>query len=216
VHFLASGAFTNLLSRAQTVMEQAQKRRQIGGDRVSPASQKRTCDREAQILELRLRKIPFEKIGQTLGITKSAAHKAYHRALHRVPVRRAKEMVVEELEALDRLESRLWRELERPGIEVKAVSLLTARLLDIQRRRAKLLGLDATQQIDVSVLKPDTDSNDRTICKEQAMIERLSPSEKRDFLALLSKMSEDRNGVPDTLHAKNGRAAKPADSADSV
>jgi hypothetical protein len=47
------------------------------------------------------------------------------------------------------------------------------------------------------------------------MLERLSPNEKRDFLAMLSKMSEDRSGVPDTIHRKNGRAAKPAESADS-
>jgi hypothetical protein len=89
---------------------------QIGGDRVSPASQKLTSEREAQILELRLRKVPFEKIGQTIGITKPAASKAYYRALNRIPLRHAKEIITEELEALDRLESRLWREFEKLGL----------------------------------------------------------------------------------------------------
>src|SRR5271168_5284913 len=110
-------------------MDQAQGPGQIGGDRVSPAARKTTSEHEVQILELRLRKIPYEKIAQTVNMTKSAVRKAYYRALHRVPVRLAKDIVVEELEALDRLESRQWRELERTGIEGKGASLPTQRIL---------------------------------------------------------------------------------------
>jgi hypothetical protein len=69
------------------------------------AAKFRASDREAQILELRLRKIPFEKIGQIVGMTKSAVCKAYGRALRRVSVRLAKEIVTEELETLDRMDS---------------------------------------------------------------------------------------------------------------
>jgi hypothetical protein len=148
-----------------------------------------TGDREAQILELRLRKISFDKIGQTVGMTKSATCKAYRRALGRVSVRYAKEIVTEELETLDRMESRLWREIEKPGVEVKIVCALVGQALRLQQRRAKLLGLDAPQQIDVSVLKPATDENEHAADEEQQMLDRLSAEDKRDFLALLSKMS---------------------------
>jgi hypothetical protein len=54
-------------------------------------------------------------------------------------------------------QSRLWREIERSSVDVKNVSALVHGVLSIQQRRAKLLGLDAPQQIDVSVLKPATD-----------------------------------------------------------
>ena len=147
-----------------------------------------TSEREAQILELRLRKISFERIAQTVGMTKSAACKAYYRALRRVPVRRAKEIVTEELETLDRMESRLWREIEKSGVDVKNVCNLVHRMLGIQQRRAKLLGLDAPQQIDVSVLKPDTD-DENAVRMEQQRLDCLSPEDKRALLALLSKMS---------------------------
>jgi len=153
-----------------------------------------TSAREAQILELRLRKIPFEKIAQTVGITKSAARKGYYRALRRVPLRYAKDIVTEEAEALDRMESRLWREIEKSGIDVKHVTTVVHRMLGIQQRRARLLGLDAPQRIDMSILKPATDESAHAPGQEQQMIERLTAEEKRNFLALLSKMSASFSG----------------------
>jgi hypothetical protein len=147
---------------------------------------------------MRLRKITFEQIGQTLGMTKSAVCKAYYRALNRIPARFAKEIVTEELEALDRLQSRLWREIERSSVDVKNVCALVHGVLSIQQRRAKLLGLDAPQQIDVSVLKPATDQNANGTGKEQQMLDRLSPADKRVFLDLISKMSADNVHVADT------------------
>jgi hypothetical protein len=179
-------------------MDRSEGPRQIGGDRVSPASQKITREREAQIVELRLRKIPFEKIAQIVGMTKSAVCKAYYRALNRLTVRYAKEIVIEQLEALDRLESRVWREIERSGLDVKNVCAVVHSVLSIQQRRAKLLGLDAPQQIDVSVLKPAMDQNGNAASKEQKMLDRLSPEDKRTFLDLISKMSADSVRVADT------------------
>jgi hypothetical protein len=164
---------------------------QIGGDRVSPASKKLTSEREAQILELRLRKVSFEKIAQSVGMTTSGACKAYYRGLNKITVRHAKEIVTEQLEALDRLERRLWPEIERSGLEVKNVCTLVHCVLSIQQRRAKLLGLDAPEQIAVSVLKPATDQKENDAQKQQQMLDRLSPEDKRHFLDLLSKMRGD-------------------------
>jgi DNA-directed RNA polymerase specialized sigma24 family protein len=179
-------------------MDQSDGRKQIGGDRVSPASQQLTREREVQILELRLSKIPFEKIAQIVGMTKSAVCKAYYRALNRLTVPHAKEIIIEQLEVLDRLESRLWRGFERSGLDVKNVCALIHSALRIQQRRAKLLGLDAPQQIDVSVLKPAADQNANGAGKEQQMLDRLSPEDKRVFLDLMSKMSADNVHVADT------------------
>jgi hypothetical protein len=167
------------------VMDQSRGKRRIGGDRSSPVARKITSEREAQILELRLRKVPFEKIAQMLAITKSAAWKAYYRALHRVSGRYASDIVAEESEVLDRLDSRLWRELERSGVEVKDLVRLVGQIVDIQRRRAKLLGLDAPQQLDVSLLKPPAVENESAYTSE--MIERLSSDDRRQLLALIRK-----------------------------
>jgi hypothetical protein len=170
-------------------MDQNQGPRRIGGDRVSPAAQKMTSEREAQILELRLRKVSFEKIGQTVGVTKSAAAKAYYRALNRIPLRHAKEVITEEVEALDRLESRLWREFEKLGVDVKNLCAVADRVLHVKRRRAKLLGLDQPQLVGLSVLKQSTADDDNAALMEQQMLECLALEDKQALLALLSKIS---------------------------
>jgi hypothetical protein len=91
--------------------------------------------------------------------------------------------------------ARIWREIEKPGVEVKIVCALVGQALRVQQRRAKLLGLDAPQQIDVSVLKQATDENEQAAGKEQQMFDRLTPEDKRDFLALISKMSGDSKRI---------------------
>jgi len=90
-----------------------------------------------------------------------------------------------------------WQRALRKGRNSKAVTArflphLLIRLLGIQQRRAKLLGLDAPQQIDVSVLKTATDQSGNGAAKEQQMLDRLSSEDKRVFLDLISKMSGDR------------------------
>ena len=57
----------------------------VGGNRFSPEASKLAREREAKVLELRLRKVPFERIAEALGITKGAANKAFYRALRRIP-----------------------------------------------------------------------------------------------------------------------------------
>jgi hypothetical protein len=83
----------------------------------------------------------------------------------------------------------LWREIEKPGVNVKIVCNLIGQALRVQQRRAKLLGLDAPQQIDVSVLKQACEDNEHATGKEKQMLNRLSPEDKRDLLALISKLS---------------------------
>jgi hypothetical protein len=84
--------------------------------------------------------------------------------------------VTEEAETHDRMESRQWREIEKSGIDVKNVSTVVHRMLGIQQRRAKLLGLEAPERIDMSILKPATDEA-HAPGQEQKMLERLTPGE---------------------------------------
>src|ERR1700674_1957786 len=57
----------------------------VGGNRFSPEARKLAWEREAKVLELRLRKVPFDRIAEALDITKGAACKAFYRALRRIP-----------------------------------------------------------------------------------------------------------------------------------
>jgi hypothetical protein len=50
----------------------------------------------------------------------------------------------------------------------------------------------------LSVLKPATDNGDNSIHKKQEMLDRLSPGDKRDFLALISKMPAHSGRAADT------------------
>jgi DNA-binding CsgD family transcriptional regulator len=161
----------------------------VGGDRVSPVARKLTSEREAQILELRLRKVPFVKIAATLGMTPRAVSKAYERALRRVPTRRAQELIIEELETLDRIDARIWREIEKRMEDNKNLYRGMQVLLEVQQRRAKLLGLDAARQLNISILKPADDKGVTTLAQQEEALTRLSPEEKEQLLMLLSKMS---------------------------
>ena len=50
----------------------------VGGNRFSPEARKLAREREAKVLELRLRKVPFDRIAEALGMTKGAANKAFY------------------------------------------------------------------------------------------------------------------------------------------
>ena len=87
----------------------------VGGNRFSPEARKLAREREAKVLELRLRKVPFERIAEALGMTKGAANKAFYRALRRIPAAFADQVRKEELESLERMEARVWREVDQSG-----------------------------------------------------------------------------------------------------
>jgi hypothetical protein len=165
----------------------------IGGDRVSPAARKLTSEREAQIMELRLRKVPFSKIAQTLGMTKSAASKAYYRALHRVPTRNARDLIIEDIETLERIEARTWQEMGKPGQDSKTVFKGSELLLRVQQRRAKLLGLEAPQRVNVNLLNEGNDEADIDALREPARLDRLTIEERLQLLDLIKKISSRRD-----------------------
>ena len=71
----------------------------VGGNRFSPEARKLAREREAKVLELRLRKVPFDRIAEALGMTKGAANKAFYRPLRGIPEAFADQVRKEELES---------------------------------------------------------------------------------------------------------------------
>src|ERR1700692_492027 len=54
-----------------------------GGDTRTPQAKQQTAQREEQIVQLRLRRIPFPAIARTVGVSKGQAVRGFYRALRR-------------------------------------------------------------------------------------------------------------------------------------
>lgn len=103
----------------------------------------RSQENRARAVEYRKMGMTYEAIAQQLRITRQAAHKTVHKAMSEVQTRQYEDasiVKVMELENLDRLQLAAW-----PGA-MKGNHLLIDRVLKIQERRAKLLGLDAPEK----------------------------------------------------------------------
>jgi hypothetical protein len=152
--------------------------RKIGGNRFSPEATKLAREREAKVLEYRLKKVPFHRIAEALGITKGAANKAYFRALRRIPAPFADLVRTEELESLDRIEACVWGEIYQ-GVD---------RLLAIKTRRSRLVGLDSPTEI---TLRSGAADEEHSAKARREMLDRLTPAEQLGLLQLINKMSKE-------------------------
>ncbi|MEV0618555.1 hypothetical protein AB0I81_34870 [Nonomuraea sp. NPDC050404] len=128
------------------------------GDTRSPARIEEAQHRKAEVLRLRRRGVAFQEIGDRLGITKQGAHKIWKTAMTEITFDEVTTYRTEQLERLDALLVKANEVLERHHITVSngrvvtldgkplqdAGPLLDAikTVLDIESRRAKLLGLD--------------------------------------------------------------------------
>jgi hypothetical protein len=160
----------------------------IGGNRFSPEARKLARDREAKVLELRLRKVPFDRIAEVLGITKGAASKSFYRALRRIPEAFADQVRKEELESLERMEARVWREIDRSGQKTTGIYPGIDRVLAIKGRRSRLLGLDSPTEI---TLRSDESGEASAAKRRQQMLGRLTPVEQLRLLELMTKMRNE-------------------------
>lgn len=100
-------------------------------------------ENRTKAVEYRKMGMTYEAIAQQLGITKPSAHAAVKRAMRDAKKRQDEDgeiVMAMELENLDRLQLAAW-----PGA-IKGNHLLIDRVLKIQERRAKLLGLDAPEK----------------------------------------------------------------------
>jgi hypothetical protein len=137
-----------------------------------PDRAKMLADRERQrkALQLWARKLTIPAIAREMGVSGWMAKKLVDRGLDHLDVPEAKVRRAQENEALDELERIGWGVVARPGYHVAASGRIamdpesgrplvdmSARLAGIQavlrimERRAKLNGLDAPTQVDVSL-----------------------------------------------------------------
>lgn len=96
-------------------------------------------ERKQEALSLRMSGVTFEQIGQRLGITRQAAHKAVTQALADIQKETnedAEKLRHLELERLDKMQASIWASVLTGGYGA------IDRVLRIMERRAKLIGLD--------------------------------------------------------------------------
>jgi hypothetical protein len=163
----------------------------VGGDRFSAEARKLAREREAKVLDLRLRKVPFEGIGKALGMTKGAANKAYYRALRRIPEAFADQVRKEELGSLELMEARVWLEIHKAGQKSTQIYQGIDRLLAIKSRRSRLLGLDSPTEI---TLRSGDSDEESAAKKRRQMLDRLTPVEQLRLLELMTKMRSEVEG----------------------
>jgi hypothetical protein len=163
----------------------------VGGNRFSAEARKRAREREAKVLEMRLRKVPYEVIAKTLGMTKGAANKSFYRALRRIPQAFADQVRKEELESLELMEARVWLEIDKSGQKATQIYQGIDRLLAIKNRRSRLLGLDSPTEITLRSGDSDEESASK---KRRQMLDRLTPAEQVQLLELMTKMRNEVEG----------------------
>ena len=99
---------------------------------------------EKKALELRIGGAAYRVIGEALGLSESGAAKAVYRALDRIrsEIRESADQYIQlQLERLDKMVLAVWPEA------VKGRYGAIDRVLKIEERRARLLGLDAAQEL---------------------------------------------------------------------
>ncbi|MBH1938972.1 hypothetical protein I5Q34_32725 [Streptomyces sp. AV19] len=125
-----------------------------------------SAQRDAEACELRARGWSYKRIADHLGADVHTIHDGVQRALRAIVQEPAEEVRTLELERLDRLYERAVEVLERRHVTVSQGKIIYEggepladdgpvlqaidRLLRIQERRAKLLGLDAATKTQVS------------------------------------------------------------------
>lgn len=124
----------------------------------NPARRDESQQRRAEVIRLKRQGRSFESIGEHLGITRQRAHQIYKAALDEIPAQEVNEYRAEQAERLDEMLRKAYEVLERKHITVSngkviyldeepleddAPTLMAIKtVLQIEERRAKLLGLD--------------------------------------------------------------------------
>jgi hypothetical protein len=125
-------------------------RRNSPNGNMSNARAVRAALREQQILEMRLAGRTFRQIADALGYkTVSGAYSALQRALARTIQEPADAVRRLEVERLDRMIELLWADAHDPAARPGARLFIFDRILAVMDRRARYLGLDAPQKVDV-------------------------------------------------------------------
>jgi hypothetical protein len=174
-----------------------------GGDTRTPQAKIDIARRENQIVELRLRNISFAAIGRAVGVSKTAALKAFHKALHRNTDRDISTHHRSELAKLEMEETRLWQLLDTHKENWQATATCISGLNRIHVRRAHLLGLDAPTKLDVSGIY-GSGANE------------MSEERRETEQAWQSMSREERARIYDTFDAVRARLNAPIETTATV
>jgi hypothetical protein len=120
-----------------------------GGDTRTPQARVDIARREEQIVALRLRHHSFAAIGRAVGVSKVAAIKAFYKALRRNTDQDISTHHRSELAELDAQQAKLWTVVDNPKESSKNLIAAVNAMNRIHIRRARLLGLDAPQKLDI-------------------------------------------------------------------
>jgi hypothetical protein len=131
-------------------------------------------DREQRIIELRRTGATWRQVADQMGYAgPSGAYQAYQRIANRFIRPKLEELRDIELDRLDRLQLGIWA--KAASGDIKAIDSV----LRIIEKRAKLLGLDSAQKIelDAKVETHDRDSIDAEVARLVALLEGGASSE---------------------------------------
>jgi hypothetical protein len=168
----------------------AQSTNRGGGDHRSKQAKVDIARREEQIVALRLRRISFAVIGRTVRFSKQAAQRAFQKALHRNTDKTIQTHHRSELAELEMEQSRLWQTLDQEKDNWKAVVACMAAINRIHIRRARLLGLNAPQKLDIrSLYRSGGDEMSAVRVARQAAYESLSLEDQAKLFELHERMS---------------------------
>lgn len=110
------------------------------------------AERKRNALELRLAGASYRDIAQALEVSPATALQDCKEALADIPAQQADEMRTVELSRLDRLQRAVWPRAVKGDLQA------VDRAIKIIDRRAKLFGLDAPQQVQITANDIDLDA----------------------------------------------------------
>ncbi|WP_182349342.1 hypothetical protein [Tomitella gaofuii] len=118
----------------------------------NPIRREHQAQRAKQALQLRLEGHTFRGIAEQLGVSPATIVADVDKALSDIPKREAEQLRGEEILRLDRLQRGVWQEAINGDIHASQQAL---RIID---RRAKMLGLDAPQRVELGAQDADLEA----------------------------------------------------------
>lgn len=136
------------------------------------------AERKKNAVELRLAGASYRDIGNALGCSTVTAMNDCKEALAEIPMQQADEMRTVELSRLDRLQRAVW------GKAIKGDLQAVDRAIKIIDRRAKLLGLDAPQQVQITANDVDLDATvDKMLRVAEMALQQTAAEDEFDDVA---------------------------------
>lgn len=120
--------------------------------RTLPADDHRLAERRKRALDLRLTGATLAEIAETNECSIATVHQDIRKCLSDIPKSSADELRKQEVARLDKLQQACWQDAIHG--DLAAID----RALKVIDRRAKMLGLDAPQQVEVTGVDVDLDA----------------------------------------------------------